>query len=216
MPMKASTSNVNAKLAAGLVIGVMMLAATGLFSVQYAYTESSAALEDVARLQASLDTARQAQVAFKIQVQEWKNILLRGQSAEDFERYSSQFQTQRDAVAAHLVALRGNGMQAGQIDALQQEHQALNLAYHEALAQYRQNDTASLFRTDAAVRGRDRALNTAIDALADELTAEARRLVEANRAAASARYQTLRNAVGGMALLVIVLAAALAVRTRKA
>src|SRR5262245_8819974 len=44
------------------------------------------------------DRARVMQVAFKTQVQEWKNLLLRGHKYDDFQKYEKSFAAEQDKV----------------------------------------------------------------------------------------------------------------------
>jgi hypothetical protein len=48
----------------------------------------------------AVDLARQAQVDFKVQIQEWKNTILYGMDPKTFERYNTAFFTQVTAVQA--------------------------------------------------------------------------------------------------------------------
>lgn len=48
------------------------------------------------------DDVRQAQINFKIQVQEWKNTLIRGNEKEDFEKYYELFSNQQQNVQKQL------------------------------------------------------------------------------------------------------------------
>ena len=49
--------------------------------------------------------ARTIQVSFKKQVQEWKDILLRGRNPEDLEKYRRNFNRQEHEVAQGVEAL---------------------------------------------------------------------------------------------------------------
>ena len=49
--------------------------------------------------------ARQAQIDFKVQVQDWKNILLRGQDPADLAKYTDQFHAQEAKVKAEVGTL---------------------------------------------------------------------------------------------------------------
>ena len=44
-----------------------------------------------------------AHVLFKTQVQEWKNVLIRGNNKKQFEKYSTRFQISSDKVQAILT-----------------------------------------------------------------------------------------------------------------
>ena len=54
-----------------------------------------------------MEEARVIQVDLKTQVQEWKNILLRGQNREDLATYTKQFHSREAQVRAKAVALSG-------------------------------------------------------------------------------------------------------------
>jgi len=53
----------------------------------------------------AVDLARGAQVEFKIQVQEWKNILIRGHDPAQLDKYSKAFVKSGQATAAELQKL---------------------------------------------------------------------------------------------------------------
>ncbi|HRF57158.1 MAG TPA: hypothetical protein PLV58_07160, partial [Campylobacterales bacterium] len=54
-----------------------------------------------------IDLARQAQVDFKVQVQEWKNVLLRGQDPENYKKYLDGFTAKKEAVHQKIKELDG-------------------------------------------------------------------------------------------------------------
>src|SRR5262245_44856240 len=51
------------------------------------------------------DRARVMQVTFKKQVQEWKNLLLRGEKYEDFKKYQESFKTEEALVRKQATEL---------------------------------------------------------------------------------------------------------------
>ena len=54
-----------------------------------------------------IDLARQAQVDFKVQVQEWKNVLLRGQDEESYKKYLDGFSAKKESVRQKIKELEG-------------------------------------------------------------------------------------------------------------
>ena len=125
-------------------------------------------------LDGPLETSRlidEANLEFKVQVQEWKNVLLRGGADADREKYWSSFEHQEDRVQqilAQLIQLnQGNAALRKQILQLQQEHRALGVAYRDGLKAFiaAQDPTAG----DAAVRGIDRATSEQLSALVVQL-----------------------------------------------
>ncbi len=114
----------------------------------------------------------QANLEFKTQVQEWKNVLLRGQDPASLDKYWNQFQAQERRFQELLGTLHD---QAGADPALRQriaqlrsEHQRLGEAYRRGRSEFLAAG-ASPQAGDAAVKGIDRATSEQLSALVEEL-----------------------------------------------
>src|SRR5579863_5466142 len=70
---------------------------------------------------------REMQVMFKKQVQEWKDILLRGSSADALKQYSNQFRQREKEVRDQAAALKNgaNPELAGRLDEFLAAHSAM-------------------------------------------------------------------------------------------
>lgn len=127
------------------------------------YEQALGDLQDRGRRQ---DTARIMQVTFKKQVQEWKDILLRGHNPPDLAKYSEQFR----ADAASVVGI-GSALQTSIADAdaratiqeFLQAHAAMGQKYEAALRIFAAAKGADPRQADQLVKGQDRAPTLLID-----------------------------------------------------
>lgn len=189
---------------------VLLLGATGLFTLSLTHTRAAAALDRQTHFDEARTTALEAQVNFKTQVQEWKNILLRGHQPEDYSRYLAGFEQREAAVQAGLASIKTQftalGLDPTGVEPLSAVHRTLGVDYRAALAAWRRDDPAGAFAVDAAVRGRDRQLGVDIDALATSAADAAARDLRAAGEDAASLYAALRKAVLIIATLAIVAA----------
>lgn len=120
-----------------------------------------------------VDGARQAQVDFKKQVQEWKNILLRGNNPESFDKYRSQFSEENNKVQAQLSKLKEDmikqGLDTSLIDAALKTHKELYDKYNVALNSYDTNNIESYHIVDELVKGMDRQPTDDMDMLVKQI-----------------------------------------------
>ncbi|XZG70953.1 methyl-accepting chemotaxis protein [Chitinibacteraceae bacterium HSL-7] len=166
------------------------------------------------RVTSAMIAIEQAQIHFKVQVQEWKNILLRGNDSTAFDKYRAQFDAEHEKTQAALVAARDIAAELslgdGAITSLQAKHAALRQNYLDALAQYRQSEPLSGQRVDRLVTGLDRDVARDMDAAEVAFEQHYRRVNEGRREAVA---QQFRNAILvtsiSMLVLVLVVAAAL-------
>lgn len=151
---------------AAVLIVIATMASYGMHRIDRSVAENTAA---IGRMDALADAARTAQVSFKTQVQEWKNTLLRGHVAKDYEAYHGAFELRRAEVQRDLDALIRQANEVGfpdvDIQALKAAHRDLGAVYDEALTKFDAGDPMSVRAADAVVRGRDRPVNEAFDAL---------------------------------------------------
>lgn len=120
-----------------------------------------------------VDEARQAQVDFKKQVQEWKDTLLRGNDPESFKKYYSQFSQEYDNVQSQLLKLKNDmnkyGMDTSDVDALLNSHKDLYNRYNQAIESYDANNRESYHIVDELVKGIDRKTTDDMDALVKQI-----------------------------------------------
>jgi methyl-accepting chemotaxis protein len=115
----------------------------------------------------------QATVEFKTQVQEWKNILLRGNDTKSFDKYSASFDKSEKNVQALLSnvfdLMRQLGMDVGVAEGLIAAHKELGLKYREALRTFEHSDPEAGKTIDSLVSGIDRAPTTGMLDLAQQI-----------------------------------------------
>ncbi|NIF18625.1 methyl-accepting chemotaxis protein [Pantoea sp. Cy-639] len=117
----------------------------------------------------------EANLQFKIQVQEWKNVLLRGRQPAELDKYWQQFQAREQQVQQLLGQLIDSSAPAlrAPLEQLKASHRELGVAY----AQGRQAFLAAggdPVAGDAAVKGVDRAASEQMSALVEQLRADAK------------------------------------------
>ncbi|MBI3410437.1 MAG: HAMP domain-containing protein, partial [Planctomycetes bacterium] len=118
------------------------------------------------------ELARKVQVHFKLQVQEWKNVLLRGHDPKDLQKYKKQMLQQEE-----IVRKTAHEMQSEITDAellalvadFEKGHAKYNQSIQQALAVFEGSNGNDPKAADKLAKGQDRAPNEVIDRLADQL-----------------------------------------------
>lgn len=158
---------IRAKFAAGLVVILVVNLCAGLYAFslyQRANSRTAEVRETSSRIVA---IALTTQVNFKKQVQEWKNILLRGQEPGLFEVYQDQFAREEDNTRhslRQLIDLLAKDPEAQQIaNQFLEAHVQLGAAYRSALAEYGPGTIGPSREVDQRVRGIDRRPTDLID-----------------------------------------------------
>jgi two-component system sensor histidine kinase/response regulator len=165
----------------------------------------------------NVDIAREAQVHFKRQVQEWKNVLLRGHNPADRAKYWSLFEAEESKTQSLLADLhRREAGEAGAIDGLLTELRGLGQRYRAALAQFDPDNPLSYRDVDSRVRGMDRPPTDEMSALVERLQARMTALGKQMTASHQAEMLTLRWAVLAAALLGVLSAVMLMLLVRRA
>ncbi|WGG48328.1 methyl-accepting chemotaxis protein [Rugamonas sp. DEMB1] len=148
-------------------LALLLVGLNGWRALSQANGRSETGMQQAATLTDAIDTARSAQVEFKDQIQAWKNILVRGGKADEYEKYLKEFK--RAADKTHAELLRVNALLAKLslatplVDDAIKMHEQLAGVFLPALQLYDAADPASVQLVDAEVRGRDRPTAAKID-----------------------------------------------------
>jgi methyl-accepting chemotaxis protein-1 (serine sensor receptor) len=197
-----------ALLAAILITAMIAIATQGWIALHKSQSRSTEALRELQILNASVDAARKAQVDFKIQVQEWKNILLRGSDPALFKRHSEGFIKSSEDTRQSLQKLNGLlsslGLYTSLVDEALKTQDVLKIRYLEALKIHEPSNPRNSQVIDSLVRGIDRDPTKKIDDIVFYVHQQASRLSDELAQEALERHRT-----ASQLMLTIVIGAAI-------
>ncbi|MGB5298282.1 MAG: histidine kinase dimerization/phospho-acceptor domain-containing protein, partial [Thiogranum sp.] len=202
--------SIRTKLVLSLSIVLAFNLAVGLYAFQ-TYGQASKSAEQVSRWANQIViTSLSAQVHFKKQVQEWKNVLLRGHEPELYERYLNQFcdeeRNTRNALETLLPLLDMASEIRNTTQAFYQAHQKLGSQYREALSSYHKFPNNPHILVDKLVRGIDREPTDLLDRVVNDTLAEKeKRLAEIEAEAGKTGKRILMAALWVLTLAVVLL-----------
>jgi methyl-accepting chemotaxis protein/methyl-accepting chemotaxis protein-1 (serine sensor receptor) len=131
------------------------------------------------------ESSRILQLHFKKQVQEWKDILLRGYDAQALEKHSNGFRNEQGLVRDTLRGLRANVSDPRAGDLLNRFEQAweqLNTGYDAGLKLFVAAAGNNPHEVDAMLKGQDRSPTDLLDSVVDRLSALALQMPAAQKA----------------------------------
>ena len=191
-------------LALGIVIIGGGIGAYGLLNALDSYRSK------VAKLYAAQVTVLRIESHFKIQVQEWKNVLLRGKDPERLAKHWKGFEKEEATVASEAMSLQSE-LSADKAKELLSEfvasHKQLSEGYRKGLAAFKEAGADSAVG-DNTVTGLDRAptetLNKAVEEIAQQ--SKAASIAADNQAKTSMIFAAIAMflaIVGGLVMFVI-------------
>jgi methyl-accepting chemotaxis protein len=151
------------------------------------------------------DLSRVTQVDFKKQVQEWKDILLRGHNPDDLTKYTKQFRDTEARVHDNSLVLSRQVQDPTAVRLLTEfvfRHEALGKKYQEAYDTF-VSSGFDFKAADKIVRGMDRPPTDLFDQVVARLTAQADQSVRTQQTVA-AHKQMLALAITGACLIVLI------------
>lgn len=195
-------------------LGPRILLITGLFTAFVVFIAlrgygvrkslSEEQLQLVERTAEAKALALRAQAAFKTQVQEWKNILLRGEVPTDYELFHAQFRAQEALTRQRVEWLRDRlpkeAIAHELADAFLVSHAGLSREYNAGLQYLRQQEVRDPFAVDRLVRGIDREPTELFEQILDALDVASTSAAHDLQVAQKVTVQwTLALVVGGLA-----------------
>jgi methyl-accepting chemotaxis protein len=190
-----------------LFFAILILAGYSLFSVYFANVQWEKAMGKAVNESLLLDQARMAQVHFKIQVQDWKNLLLRGENPEERAKYLQGISESSENVQKTLRQVLDSPSLPSEfkqeIGSILVDHQAILPSYRKAFENYRGIET--LRTVDQSVFGIDQALNQRIDRFALRMMESRFSMMERLKQEARDRYLNVRLTITLMTLGILLM-----------
>lgn len=196
------------------VVAILVVLGIGGFSVWQVNrlnAQLTKAISVHQNLLQAIDQARSAQVSFKIQVQEWKNVLLRGKDPASYQKYLAGFNREEKAVRQGFENLKKTvtALKVSDrvnVDETIAEFEKLGPIYRQALLAYDAGLPDPAAVVDRKVKGIDRKPTRMIDELVERIDNIATETAKKEEMAAEAIYQAV---ITGMTLFLLIAVAVL-------
>ena len=199
--MKISTKLVGVSL--GTLMVTSGLAATFAGELKSVSTGYNNLLQGPVR---EAESARRIQVEFKKQVQEWKDILIRGYNPDDLAKYTTQFHMQEASVkidAQELASTVDDPVAKRLLSDFLTADETLSGKYQASYEVFVRNKF-DYKQADKLVRGQDRAPTDLFDKVVAQLNGRVEAMVAAQQAEAARQRNAVLFAAGALLLLVSV------------
>ena len=216
-----SSLTIKARLAilgAVAILGICISGGLGLYRLALIESQLEDTLQNTRNGIHLMINVSEANIHFKTQVQEWKNILIRGNTKESFEQYRKAYQEAenkaKEELQSSLRAMKQTQHpRQSEIEALIKIHDELGARFSEQIAAWDAGDPGSMRRADQAMRGRDRAATEAMNALAQAMEKDERNRIETQLLTTRALYVQTRNAFAVVLAAALILVSALLTTT---
>lgn len=150
-----------------------------------------------------------AAVAFKTQVQEWKNILIRGNNPESFVKYKDGFSKEEKIVQEHLAAVvmlhKQQDLPVDQVNKLLDEHKQLGENYRKALSNFNQTDINAGKVVDKLVSGMDRETSKQMSELASSTSEGVKAYVDQAHQKLAKHYESTIKLLLSISIISVIL-----------
>lgn len=190
-------------LGSAAILGIFITAGLSLQRLGAIEDQLETTLESTSKGIELMINVSAANVHFKTQIQEWKNLLIRANSKEALEQYTHAFKKeQADARQELEDSLRL--MQSlkhprqKEVETVIKQLDELNTLYLAQIAAWDVNDPTNTRRADTALRGRDRAATDGMNALVEGMEKDEKSRMTAQITNAQAFYTQTRNVFIGI------------------
>ena len=218
--MSIKTLSVRARLAILLVFvnGLLVVAAGySWYAISRLSSQLQGAIDTQNQVATTTAAARQAQLDFKKQVQEWKDTLLRASDPELLQKHTRGFESRSVDVKKSLVALKSMVADLGLPGSLAQsaldEHAALEVKYAEARKTLDPSKPMTTFEVDKMVRGIDRAATDHIDDIVKQVQERGDAVQLESLTSVERERKYLIGVLAALAVLTVVVSSAWGVAT---
>ena len=194
------------KLISSFLVVALVTLAVGLLGY-YSLNQSLTGLRQTTRQQKlltqSVELGRNAQITIKGQVQEWKNLLLRGHEAAAFNWHLQSFARAEAQTQTNLARLQTlvaqSGLPTTNLAAVLNAHLEMGEKYRAALKNFTIPNLATTAVADELTKGADRPATEAIDSLVEEVSRSAAQQADTMQAECLAQTRHFQwVSLGGM------------------
>ena len=156
-------NSIKTKLIGSFLIIILLLLAVSASGIYFLHTSKISYEQGAAHSETIFSLTEQAltaEVSFKTQVQEWKNILLRGNDPAQYANYFAAFEQAEAKVQQELHSLKDifteMDLDSAHVEQAILQHQTLGEAYQNSLQSFVMTDPDAGKKVDKLVKGIDR------------------------------------------------------------